>query len=226
VSLMESKSTRKSASESALRFPLKEQLDESRIHLGLERSWMAIEGRLSRAERASSFDVVQRIGAWIRTDQRRSVGWGAGFALVLVLALLGSSALRWFNGEGATSTGLLVAGGGSEVRLRVEPGEAQKVVRFQDDSAVELKKGFLESIESNSSRLTLRLSHGSARFSVTPGGRRTWTVKTDFAEVEVVGTVFQVAADGAALAVVVERGVVVVRSSSIDGGQRRLTAGG
>jgi hypothetical protein len=138
---------------------------------------------------------------------------------------MGSGRLRGFLDEGASSAGLAVVGGASEIRLRVEPGQAQKVVRFEDDSAVELKAGSLESIESNSSRLTLRLSHGRARFSVTPGGQRTWTVKTEFADVEVVGTVFQVAVEGAALEVLVERGVVVVRSSLIEGGRRQLTAG-
>jgi hypothetical protein len=53
---------------------------------------------------------LQWLGDWSRSEQRRSIVFGAGFALVLLLALMGSGRLRGFLDEGASSAGLAVVG--------------------------------------------------------------------------------------------------------------------
>jgi len=69
------------------------------------------------------------------------------------------------------------------------------------------------------------LDRGAARFEVTPGGPRRWTVETPLASVEVVGTVFRVDAAPGRLVVEVERGTVFVRGDRVPGRVAQLRAG-
>ena len=73
--------------------------------------------------------------------------------------------------------------------------------------------------------LTGLVSEGTTRFEVTPGGTRRWTIECGLAQVEVVGTVFDIERGEDAVRVRVERGTVLVRSVHLADGVRRLEAG-
>src|SRR5262249_56483416 len=60
---------------------------------------------------------------------------------------------------------------------------------------------------------------------VMPKRGRTWTIETDLATVEVVGTAFSVERDARRLRVTVARGIVVVRGERVPGRIQRLSAG-
>ncbi|HEV7556931.1 MAG TPA: FecR family protein, partial [Kofleriaceae bacterium] len=99
-------------------------------------------------------------------------------------------------------------------------------VSLDDGSVVELAPGArLEVLTNEADRFVTLLRHGHARFDVQPGGPRRWEIETSRATVEVVGTAFVLDASEHRVAVVVERGVVVVRGERVPDRVVRLTAG-
>jgi transmembrane sensor len=83
----------------------------------------------------------------------------------------------------------------------------------------------LEVLSNDGHRFVTLLRRGSCGFSVTPGGPRRWSIETDLATVEVVGTEFTVNRHAEGLAVHVTRGVVLVRGEHVPGRVQRLGAG-
>lgn len=83
----------------------------------------------------------------------------------------------------------------------------------------------VEVLRNAGGRFVARQSDGRCRYSVTPGGRRTWVIETPQATVEVLGTVFSVDARTTSVAISVERGRVRVRSRGASSQERLLEAG-
>lgn len=102
--------------------------------------------------------------------------------------------------------------------------EAGVVAHLLDRSTVAVRGGRLVVTGNSARSFATRLDGGRARFSVTPGGPRRWTVDCDGVIVEVTGTVFEVEREPAAVRVAVERGAVKVSSRRL-AAPRPLTAG-
>jgi len=102
--------------------------------------------------------------------------------------------------------------------------EAGVVARLLDRSTVAVRGGRLVVTVNSARSFATRLDGGRARFSVTPGGPRRWTVDCDGVVVEVTGTVFEVEREPAAVRVDVERGAVKVSSRRL-AAPRALSAG-
>jgi transmembrane sensor len=99
-------------------------------------------------------------------------------------------------------------------------------VELADGSSIEALPGArVDGLASGSSEFLVLVRRGRARFAVTPGGPRRWSIETRDARVEVVGTVLSVEADGSGSSVAVEVGTVVVRSPALADGVQRLEAG-
>jgi transmembrane sensor len=169
---------------------------------------------LSEAELASTWARVEasRDAKVLRRARVRTARAAIG-AAALVLVLIG----LW-----PRPTGELLTRDGATVS-QIEGGQR---VELADDSLILTNpEGRLEVLENSPAQLALHLSHGGARFEVTPGTGRHWRVETGEVSVEVVGTVFSVTRQGSTVHVTVERGVVVVRGVGVPGGVRRLVAG-
>lgn len=103
---------------------------------------------------------------------------------------------------------------------------AAETVRLADDSRiVTTPSGAVEVLENSKAKLALHLISGAARFEVTPGTGRHWSVEAGELSVEVTGTIFTVERGAAGAKVSVERGTVIVRGARVPDGVRRLTAG-
>lgn len=97
--------------------------------------------------------------------------------------------------------------------------------RFDDGSSIELEKGStLRVVENTGADVRFTLGGGKARFTVKPGGSRTWRVEVGGLTVTVLGTRFSVEKVDARISIAVERGTVSVRGKGV-GGDRTLAAG-
>jgi transmembrane sensor len=113
---------------------------------------------------------------------------------------------------------------GSQLAV-MRASESNERVELEEGSAIELADhSVLAPIANEGNALELELS-GRARFSVTPGGPRRWTIHGALGEVVVLGTVFTVESSRDRLEVVVERGHVNVRSPLAVNGEVSLEAG-
>ena len=145
----------------------------------------------------------------------------AATALVAVIAL----ATRGRDGERAgaiaSRDGAALAPG-SVVDAVAQP----RTLELADRSRVELAAATrLEVIANDGKRFVTLLSGGRARFDVTPGGPRLWSIETALATIEVVGTAFTVEDRSDALVVSVEHGVVMVRGERVPNRVVRLLVG-
>lgn len=125
------------------------------------------------------------------------------------------------------SGALLLKDGAGFHSLDATSSEAARGVTFSDGSKIEVAPGGqLRSLGSNDRKMMSLLERGKATFEVVPGGPRQWTVEAGGLSVEVIGTRFSVERTAQRVTVEVERGSVLVRSSHIADGVRRLDAGG
>lgn len=145
-------------------------------------------------------------------------------APVAVVGLAAAAALvLWIASRPPTPApdGSLATAGGAPLASVVE-----QTLELSDGSRVVPEPGArLELLRNDGRAVSWLLVRGAARFEVTPGGPRTWSVEAGLATVEVVGTVFTVSRREEAVEVSVERGVVLVRGDRVPDRARRLTAG-
>jgi transmembrane sensor len=184
--------------------PIASRLGPALDEEGVARTWRRIQ-----SARAAS---RPRTGVTIRVF--------AGLAAAAALAL-GVWSLR---GDGpARAPGALAVSG-----TALAPGEAVRAasVSLDDGSRLALAQATdLEVLANDGTRFDTLLRRGRCRFDVEPGGPRRWSIETDLATVEVVGTAFTVTRDDAGLAVEVDHGIVLVRGERVPGRVQRLRAG-
>lgn len=174
-------------------------VDEAR----LARVWSRVEPRVTRPSRG------------------RTLAWGG-----LALAAAAAFAVWLTPPRGVTRPPGPLALASSRGSLDAALREGGGAVALSDGSVIHLAPGAaVEALENTGARVQLLLRRGRARFSVRPGGPRRWTVEAGALSVEVVGTVFTVDRDGAAVRVAVERGRVLVRGESVPDHVRALTVG-
>jgi transmembrane sensor len=196
----DTKSPRGPSLERPLAQSLRITIDEAAV----QRMWSGIERRLPRQKMSRPAR-----GLWL----------AFGALLVAVVAWLGAVRLAPSD-HGAEPRALLLADG--RAFESIENG----IARFADGSRIEAEPGArVEALASTPGELALLVRRGRARFVVTPGGPRRWSIDARGVRVEVVGTVLSVEASERVVRVGVEVGVVLVRSSLLPDGVRRLTAG-
>ncbi|MCC6872850.1 MAG: FecR domain-containing protein, partial [Sandaracinaceae bacterium] len=123
------------------------------------------------------------------------------------------------NAPGALASRATTLEAGTSLRVRA--------LALDDGSRIELgQSARMEVLANDGERFVTALRAGRGRFDVRPGGPRRWSIETDLASVEVVGTAFTVDRTPSGLRVEVERGVVLVRGERVPGRVQRLTAGG
>jgi transmembrane sensor len=99
-------------------------------------------------------------------------------------------------------------------------------VAFDDGSRIALDTRTRLELTQNDARVVRTVLHeGWARFTVEPGGPRSWHVQAGPLDVEVVGTSFTVLRHGDAVRVRVHHGRVLVSGEGISGGSRLLQDG-
>jgi transmembrane sensor len=97
---------------------------------------------------------------------------------------------------------------------------AARAIVLPDGSRIELRAGATSAlVESTTTRVHLRQDSGRARYVVTPGGPRLWSIDTPAGVVEVVGTIFVIDVDRAKVRVEVERGRVLAAGRSLGAGE-------
>jgi hypothetical protein len=157
-------------------------------------------------------------GAARRRQMRRVIGAGVGTSAV-VAAVMSVVLARSSEPKSLTAEGVSLAAG---VTLPLSAGP----IRFDEGSSIEaLGSAQLEVVAHRPDRFVTLLVRGAIAVEVTPGGPRGWTVETDLASIEVVGTGFDVIRDDAGLEVRVRHGRVVVSGERVDGRIQRLSAG-
>jgi transmembrane sensor len=174
-----------------------------------------LSGLRERAQPAWNAERERRVRARVErgllTRRRRR---GAG--IVLLAAALGMLVLALGQRLGETESAPQVA--------RSEKVVPKPTLYFADGSEVfaATPETRVETLSSAPDAVTLRLASGSARFSVTPDARRSFSVVAGEVTVRVLGTIFTVTRTGAEVAVAVERGRVLVTAP---GTERELSAG-
>ncbi len=193
--------------------PLEQQLRPALDEAGVARVWRGIRAqRVGEARTASA------------TDGRRRARWAvagmgvlAAVAALVVLARLQGGALQQ---PGA----LRVAVGEAALSTVLRPSRAP--IALDDGSRLVVAAGTdMEVLANDGARFVTLLRRGRCHFAVKPGGPRRWTIETDLATVEVVGTEFTVDRSARGLAVTVDHGVVLVRGERVPGRVTRLRAG-
>jgi len=178
---------------------------------------------------------------WRGVEERRRVpairlgamlGWatlGAAIAVVSMLAL--GFVTRTTPGRGGRVAiqepgPLLLADGTAVVPVEVATAATRVLVSLADRSRISLEPGSrLEPLASSGRQFLVRLARGTVTFDVEPKGPRRWIIEAGIASVEVVGTRFTVTRTPRSVRVVVARGVVLVRGSTVPDGIARLEAG-
>jgi transmembrane sensor len=156
--------------------------------------------------------VRARVERGLLTRRRRRSAVAAAMAAAFaVLALL--SAGQWLHDEPQ-----------APLSVQAETTRVEPTLRFADGSEVfaRTNETQVESLASNAEQVLLKLTAGSARFSVTPNAARSFRVVAGAVTVQVVGTVFSVTREAGQVSVAVERGRVRVEAP---GGERELSAG-
>lgn len=111
--------------------------------------------------------------------------------------------------------------------IHTSPPNALPHVTFEDGSTLTALDAstLVEPLAMTERDVTLRLARGSIDVTVAKGGSRKWTIEAGELSVEVVGTRFSVHRTLGRTSVAVAEGVVLVRSSGLEDGAQRLTAG-
>jgi transmembrane sensor len=175
-------------------------------------------------------DPARTRAVWRRLRARPApLGWGWPlFAFASVCALLLST--LWTHRAPHEATPVAKAGalqlrdGGAFPETAASSDHGVQLV-LSDASSIELAPGsLLRKRRSTAHELATELVHGAARFAVTPGGPRRWSVRAGTVEVHVVGTRFSVERVGDDVLVAVEHGVVRVEGVTVPDGKRELRA--
>lgn len=181
--------------------PIRELLDERLRDAEVRRLWQGLEAKRIRGRNPS----VRR----------------AGWALALASALLGAALV--FVLMRRAEPPVLHFADGRDVSQSF--GSVASPVLFDDGSRIELgNSARLDLLESTPRAFALALRTGEARFSVKPGGPRTWKIECGPVTVEVVGTQFTLTRDDARLRVSVEHGAVIVSGAPVPDHVVRLGA--
>lgn len=187
--------------------PLRDQLRPALDEAGVARVWRAVRSQGEAGTRAQ-----------VRT---RVVSAGAVALLATVVLLV---AVRWGGVERAAPGPLRTAADGAQLTAVLRATATP--VALDDGSRLSVGQGSeIEILANDGDRFVAALRRGSCRFAVKPGGPRRWTIETDLATVEVVGTVFSVLRSRDGLEVSVDRGVVLVRGERVPGRVVRVRAG-
>lgn len=168
--------------------------------------WQKIEARLDEEEAPAHARVIRlnrqtagQIKAWV-FDDKRKLRWMAAAAVLLIM--IGSAALyeNLVNGNALQTCSTQNA-----QRLRVLLPDGSQV-ELNAVSEIKFSKSFADSI-----RLVMFSGHGY--FEVTPD-RRPFIVQTENAQVRVLGTKFDLKSRRRKTQLVVEEGVVALRSAA------------
>lgn len=139
----------------------------------------------------------------------RVAGAGAAVAVAVAVMLVGWFGFRWDAGRATAGAEGVDAG----LLMRLEDGSTVTAVH---------EGARLEPVKVATDLVVLRLHSGAARFSVTPGLKRSFRVLAGPYAVHVVGTVFTVALEPKSVVVQVERGTVLV---PLPNGDQRVSGG-
>ena len=157
-----------------------------------------------------------------RSLRRRVMVAGGGLAIAAAVALAVSLPPR-FAGP-SVGRGALRIAMSADAPLEALP--AGGAIALDDGSVLEVAQATeLEVLANDGARFVTLLRRGRCRFDVRPGGPRRWSIETDLATVEVVGTAFTVDRGEGGLYVTVEHGIVLVRGERVPGRVQRLLAG-
>ncbi|MCA9614683.1 MAG: FecR domain-containing protein, partial [Myxococcales bacterium] len=182
--------------------PVGEVLEQDADERRLRRNWEATRARLDGARRGPRFVLV-----------------GAAAVAAVVLLWPRVSTLWSPRAEGP----ITVEGAAP---VPVEAVATPRVLRFDDASTIELAPGTaIAPTRNEATRFDLALASGRARFEVTPGGPREWTIDAGLARVRVLGTAFVVERQDTHVRVAVEHGHVRVEGALVRGGRRDLRDG-
>jgi transmembrane sensor len=182
---------------------------------------------------APAFDEERVAAAWqrlarARADRRRGRSPVLAFAAAAALGMAVAAVAIGWRGPDAPATrpvpGALVS---RDPAIPVAAGAViDRGVDLDDGSRIALAAGALLHVLGNDgAQFVTLLEGGTARFEVTPGGPRRWTIETALATIEVAGTIFTVESSPDRLVVAVERGLVIVRGDRVPGRLARLSAG-
>ncbi len=168
----------------------------------VDRIWTRVEGALEgKVEHMSQ----------VRRAPRRSSSLAYAFAAMAAVAALVLFAVLRRDPQPRAADALRVPAGGA----------FESETKLSDGSVLMPSPGTrVEVLRSTNAEFATLQRRGRCRYSVTPGGPRKWTIETDLATVEVLGTIFTVDRSEEGLTVSVERGRVFVR-----GGSRAETLG-
>lgn len=180
---------------------------------------------VTAAARARVADRLFRLGAKSSGTRNPRATFTLGhFVTAGTLTLLVSLVLLWPL-EKAEQPSTLLTQKGTPFALLEGSGGPQRVT-FQDGSVLAVRDGArVVSLASTERDFAVRLERGHLDVEVHPGGPRRWIIEAKLARVEVVGTKFSVTRAAASVAVVVQRGAVLVRSEYLTEGVVRLEAG-
>lgn len=160
-----------------------------------------LEDTASEARIARNWRAIDRGRA---PRPRPRAAWIAGGVTVAAAAAL----LLWLW-PSSEAAGPLALRDGSAIPTRVD-----ERAELSDGSTIGVGGG-LELQRNDGAHVDWLLTRGRARFDVTPGGPRTWTVEIGLATVEVVGTAFVVERGPGWARVAVERGRVRVTGERV-----------
>lgn len=146
-------------------------------------------------------------------------------SLAVLLLCASAGTFAWLRSRDPAPIAL--ANGAPVVLAAMDAPSGERIVTFDDASSITLGAGSRVAPRVNEhGTFALELERGVARFEVTPGGDRRWSVRAEDVLVEVVGTGFSVERrDGGFVRVAVWHGRVRVVAPSRFHGERFLGAG-
>jgi transmembrane sensor len=192
--------------------PLERSLRPALDEAAVARVWRGI-----RAHRASEQGASARGGA----GRRARWAFAGASSLVAVAAVVALVRMSWGAPETPGALHVVAQRGALSTVLRPSPSP----IALDDGSQLVLSATTnLEVLANDGARFVTLLRRGRCHFSVKPGGPRRWTIETDLATVEVVGTEFTVDRGERGLEVSVDHGIVLVRGERVPGRVTRLRA--
>jgi transmembrane sensor len=183
-----------------------------------EADWLGFQAWLEASPRhQAAFDAVERL--WIELDALRLDVRQPSRPTVAPVARRSIQRGRWTPAALAASLAIAVGAGGLMLRAGreevVETAAGQHVsVAFAGGGKAELSPSSRLVLRRRGAREEARVVRGAARFSVLHDPSRVFVVKSGPFTITDVGTVFQVAALGGGVKVIVEQGEVSVARPS------------
>lgn len=191
--------------------PLEGQLRPALDEAAVARVWRGI-----RAQRMA--------GQGAAVSSARRAGWALGGAVVLCAAAALVLVMRT-PPETPRAPGALRAAVGDAALATVLRPSSAPIVLDDGSELIVAAATDMEVLANDGARFVTLIRRGRCHFSVKPGGPRRWTIETDLATVEVVGTAFTVERGERGLEVTVDHGVVLVSGEHVPGRVTRLRAG-